>query len=1546
MKSLQKLLGAFLVLIALNCVSVAYAVSEVDSGTCGENLTWVLTEDGILTISGEGAMEDYTRDENPPWDWDEAPPWVEYSETIFAVVFEEGVTSIGDYALYEFRNLEGITLADSVTHIGDYAFSGCFNLREITLPENLESIGCEAFAFCAEVAELHIPANVKNIGELAFRNFLGLKSFTVSEDNAYYSAADFVLYNKEQTTLIYYLGGAEEYVIPEGVTTIANHAFFNNNVLRSIVISDGVEYIGEFAFQSCGSLTTVEIPPSVTTIDANAFRDCDALEQIIFHEGLNYIGNLAFCSCDTLREVWLPSTLIEIGEYAFADCIALEVVEIDHGVQKIGKEAFRNCVSLVYVNLPESVESIGDNAFYDCDRLTKIVIPNSVISMGDSVFFNCDNLETVILEEGLTVVGNHAFFDCNNLVEVTIPNSITVMGDSAFSECDNLRTVILEEGLTVLGDNAFYDCDNLVVVTVPNSITFMGDWVFSNCDNLETVILEEGLTVLGNNVFTNSPNLTTVEIPGSIGEMGGAVFSHCDSLVSAVIGDGLTAIPAALFYDCDALSIVCIPNTVLTIGEDAFANCYSFATVEYAGTQNQWNAIEIAAGNDPLLNAEIIFNSTDEPEIPNDDAEILAQAEEAGLLKYLAVSDLQANLTRLDTVKLLVAMLELKPVSGATVPFADCDALTQEEKELVAVLVDAGIIKGTGPDTFAPYDQLTYGQLAAMLCRALGESDELLVGPEWMVNATKILVNRGILKGEDNLSMGEPAQAGGALTLMIRTKEVLNAEEDAALLAQAEEAGLLKYLTISDLQANLTRLDTVKLLAAMLELEPVSGATVSFADCDALTQQEKELVAALVDAGIIKGTGPDTFAPYDQLTYGQLAAMLCRALGESDELLVGPEWMVNATKILVNRGILKGEDNLSMGEPAQAGGALTLMIRTKAILEEDSDEPELPEGVIAMGKCGENLTWTLTKDGTLTITGTGAMSGFKTVITPQSVIPMSEESLEAAPWSEHSDLITKVVIEDGVTSIGDNAFAACENLAEIEIPETVTSIGDDAFTGCEALETITYAGSEEQWNDIEIGEGNESLEESEIVTTDIWLGDVNGDDRINGTDTDLTFRYVSGTTDLEADCLTRADVNSDGGVTGTDTNLIFRYVSGYVDTLGLYHKYDEGVVTTEPTDTENGEITYTCKLCGATHTRAIPPIGATDAIPTLEVVADTKTAEVGDTVTYKVWLRNADASLFTTGVWNVSFALDLPKGLTLISGSCGMSFDVTTGFLFSGFNAETLIFTSEGALAAGYSGDDLVCMTFTCEVIAAKADLTVTLKDTDLSDNYNAYAANVIGATISVEKTPEGTIASGTCGEKTSWTLSEDGVLTISGEGEMSNFEVVSDLLPQSAVPMNAETAEAAPWSEYTALIAKVIVEDGVTSIGDNAFAACENLTEIEIPETVTEIGDNAFTGCEALETVTYAGSEEQWNDIEIGEGNESLEESEIVTTDILLGDVNGDGKVNGTDTNLIFRHVSGTTELNGDQRKAADVNGDGKVNGTDTNLVFRFVSGVIDSLG
>lgn len=244
------------------------AASAASSGNCGDsgsNVTWLLDDNGTLTISGSGKIEDCRSDIDQPW----------YSNRsdITSVVIEPGVTSIGSLAFYECSNLTSITIPSGFISIGDYAFWNCTGLTSITIQNGVTSIGTGAFWNCT-----------------------GLTDITVDSNNSSFCSESGVLFNKDKTTLIYYPLGKNDssYTIPDGVTVIEQYAFYCNSKLTSVTIPSGVTSIGEMAFRECSGLTSVIVPSSVTSIEYNAFWCCFNL--IIYIPGGITIGIDAFYS--------------------------------------------------------------------------------------------------------------------------------------------------------------------------------------------------------------------------------------------------------------------------------------------------------------------------------------------------------------------------------------------------------------------------------------------------------------------------------------------------------------------------------------------------------------------------------------------------------------------------------------------------------------------------------------------------------------------------------------------------------------------------------------------------------------------------------------------------------------------------------------------------------------------------------------------------------------------------------------------------------------------------------------------------------------------------------------------------------------------------------------------------------------------------------------------------------------------------------------------------------------------------------------------------
>jgi hypothetical protein len=227
--------------------------ADIPAGTCGTGVSWVLV-DHTLTISGAGAMADYGS---------ESAPWSSYSSRITSVVIESGVTSIGKYA-----------------------FKGYSVLSSVSIPSGVTSIGFQAFFNCPALTSVSIPTSVISIGTRVFEGCSGLTTITVDVSNATYRSTDGdnnecnAILSKDGKTLI---AGCKTTTIPSGVTSIGDRAFQSCSTLTSVSIPSSVTSIGNNAFYACSGLTLVNIPNSVTSIGNDAFYGCTALTDVYYN---------------------------------------------------------------------------------------------------------------------------------------------------------------------------------------------------------------------------------------------------------------------------------------------------------------------------------------------------------------------------------------------------------------------------------------------------------------------------------------------------------------------------------------------------------------------------------------------------------------------------------------------------------------------------------------------------------------------------------------------------------------------------------------------------------------------------------------------------------------------------------------------------------------------------------------------------------------------------------------------------------------------------------------------------------------------------------------------------------------------------------------------------------------------------------------------------------------------------------------------------------------------------------------------------------------
>ncbi|MCH5161931.1 MAG: leucine-rich repeat domain-containing protein [Clostridiales bacterium] len=344
------------------------------------------------------------------------------------VTVSDGVTAIGDYAFYEQAGLAQMTIGKNVKSIGAYAFYGTA-ITDIKIPDSVEFISGTAF-YSLSIATYTTYGDVKYIGSSANPYLMAYllvdepsgDIITVHEDAK--SIASTAFYNC-----------SAEVVISDGVEEIGAYAFYSYKASK-ITVGSGVKKIDGYAFYSCNNITSVYIsdidnwlniefggnsanPCWYTNNDTNLYVDGELFENLKV-ERVTEIKPFAFYRCASLKTVEVGDSVTVIGKSAFEDCYALESVKIGNSVKTIGAKAFQ-CGSkkdrhLITLVLGHSVEKIGETAFTRQDKLTELVIPASVKTMDYSAFSNCSGLTSVEFE---TVTGWQRSMDADFIEAVT-----------------------------------------------------------------------------------------------------------------------------------------------------------------------------------------------------------------------------------------------------------------------------------------------------------------------------------------------------------------------------------------------------------------------------------------------------------------------------------------------------------------------------------------------------------------------------------------------------------------------------------------------------------------------------------------------------------------------------------------------------------------------------------------------------------------------------------------------------------------------------------------------------------------------------------------------------------------------------------------------------------------------------------------------------------------------------------------------------------------------------------------------------------------------
>lgn len=235
----------------------------------------------------------------------------------------------------------------------------------------------------------------------------------VIADMIYNETLDKFLPVKTISERAFYQYGMDSFYMHDFITTIEEYAFYEAG-MGNIVFSEGLEHIGESAFNACLGLENITFPKGLKTVGDYAFAGSLYLKSVIIHEGLEYLGEWAFDGCMQLESVILPKGLKTIGWYTFANCTKLTTISLPEELTYLGEGSFRDCTTLESIILPEGLEYIGSCAFMNCVSL-KIIIAKGLKIIESDLIEGCTSLESIIFTEDLTYIQSGIFIGYLNL---------------------------------------------------------------------------------------------------------------------------------------------------------------------------------------------------------------------------------------------------------------------------------------------------------------------------------------------------------------------------------------------------------------------------------------------------------------------------------------------------------------------------------------------------------------------------------------------------------------------------------------------------------------------------------------------------------------------------------------------------------------------------------------------------------------------------------------------------------------------------------------------------------------------------------------------------------------------------------------------------------------------------------------------------------------------------------------------------------------------------------------------------------------------------
>ncbi len=606
-----------------------------------------------ITFTGTGDWYTYGSSGSQP-SYYGYTPWQFSRSALTTVIISDSVTSIGNSAFSCCIRLKELSVPANIDCVGSNenpAFFDCFNIQKITftgsgswyhygidgsqpsyygytpwqfsrfaltsviISDGITSVGGSAFKGCADLKDLSLPADMDSVvsnENPVFEGCANIDRITFTGSGSWYP------YSLDSSQPSYY--GYAPWQL-------------SRSALTSVVISDSVTSIGNWAFKGCTGLKDLSLPTNIDAVGTHmnpAFSGCvniekvtftgsgpwynygalykltpwqissSALTTVIISEGVSTIEGYAFNGCSSLASVTIPDSVVSIGYFAFYNCISLASVTLPDSELTVGNYAFSGCTSLTYLYISDSVSNIGPYAFSGCTGLKELSVPVSLCYVGylkDTMFEGCVNINKIVFTAGTGTWSSDDLSDYEHspwqisrsaLTSIAVSEGVSSVADHMFQGFASLRSVNISGSVCFIGESAFDGCTSLQSIDVKeNNMNYSSiDGVLFSKDKHTLILYPAGKaefiyeipnTVLSirDYAFRDCVGLDSVVIPESFATIGTSAFRGCTSLRYVSIPNSVRFIENYAFFGCTSLESVKIPDSVTRVGTSAFEGCTS-----------------------------------------------------------------------------------------------------------------------------------------------------------------------------------------------------------------------------------------------------------------------------------------------------------------------------------------------------------------------------------------------------------------------------------------------------------------------------------------------------------------------------------------------------------------------------------------------------------------------------------------------------------------------------------------------------------------------------------------------------------------------------------------------------------------------------------------------------------------------------------------------------------------------------------------------------------------------------------------------------------